>query len=262
MKRIHLFEFEDQSWFPDWIRVRMTRMLVVVHKLFGTAPHLAKLIDQSLEKSGATSIVDLCSGGGGPMIDVIDILKEEYGHEDLKLVLSDLYPDHSFAQQINEQNNPKLSYTTSSVDATNIDRNLKGLRTMICSLHHMRPTVAKAILQDAQEAMQPICVYEISDNSVPPTFLWWIGLPFNFIFALFVSPLARPMTWQQIVFTYLIPIIPICFAWDGTVSNTRTYTVSDMDELLEGFDSDNYQWEKGTIKSKGGNKLYLLGMPV
>ncbi len=68
MKRIHLFEFEDQSWFADWIRVRMTSMLGGVHRLFGTALHLVKLIDQSLGKSGASSIIDLCSGGSGPIL--------------------------------------------------------------------------------------------------------------------------------------------------------------------------------------------------
>jgi len=32
MKRIHLFEFEDFSWFPNWLRVRMTRLIVVMHR--------------------------------------------------------------------------------------------------------------------------------------------------------------------------------------------------------------------------------------
>jgi len=235
-------------------------MLVVVHKLFGTAPTLAKIIAETLEESGATTIVDLCSGGGGPMIEVIEILKNEYSQKDLKVILSDLYPDLIFAKKVNDLNDPNLSYTTNSVDAANIGRDQKGLRTMICSLHHMRPITAKAILQNAKEANQPICIYEISDNSIPPTLLWWIALPFNFIFALLVSPLARPMTWQQIVFTYLIPVIPLCFAWDGTVSNTRTYTWSDMDELLNGLHSDDYHWKKGIIKGKSGNKLYLLGL--
>lgn len=72
--------------------------------------------------------------------------------------------------------------------------------------------------------------------------------------------MARPFTWQQLLFTYLIPIIPICFAWDGAVSNARTYTLSDMELLLEGLESDDYTWEKGVIDGKS-KKLYLLGLP-
>jgi len=236
-------------------------MIVVVHRLLGTSQSLAAIVAKAIKKTGATSIVDLCSGSGGPMLEVVDLLKKDHGIEDLSIELTDLYPNKKMAQQINSQNNPNVRYTENPVDATNIDKNKKGLRTMICSLHHMKPEVAKEILKDAKEAHQPICIYEISDNSMPPTFLWWLALPFNFIFALVVSLMVRPMSWQQIVFTFLIPIIPICFAWDGAVSNTRTYTLNDMDELLEGLHADNYQWEKGSIKGKGGNKLYLLGLP-
>ena len=73
--------------------------------------------------------------------------------------------------------------------------------------------------------------------------------------------MARPMTVQQIVFTYLIPIIPLTFAWDGAVSNARTYTLKDMDMLLEGLESKDYLWEKGVVKGKS-KKVYLMGMPI
>jgi len=72
--------------------------------------------------------------------------------------------------------------------------------------------------------------------------------------------MVRPMTWQQLVFTYIIPIIPICFGWDGAISNARTYTLNDLDELLSGIKSNNYEWEKGIIEGKT-NQIYLLGLP-
>ena len=63
------------------------------------------------------------------------------------------------------------------------------------------------------------------------------------------------------IFTYLIPLIPITFAWDGAVSNARTYTLEDMDILLEDLESVSYAWEKGVIHGKS-KKLYLLGLPT
>ena len=48
MQRIHLFEFEDCPWFPDFLWVGMTRYLVAIHKILGTAPQLADVIKQAL----------------------------------------------------------------------------------------------------------------------------------------------------------------------------------------------------------------------
>ena len=78
----------------------------------------------------------------------------------------------------------------------------------------------------------------------------------------FVTPFIRPMTWQQLVFTYIPPFpLPLFIAWDGAVSNVRTYTMNDLEELLSDLQSDDYVWEKGTIKGKPGAKSYLLGYP-
>ena len=69
------------------------------------------------------------------------------------------------------------------------------------------------------------------------------------------------MSWQQIIFTYLIPILPFGFAWDGAVSNARTYTLSDLDELLVGLKDDGYIWEKGIVEGKIPS-MYLIGKPA
>lgn len=260
MKRIHLFEFEDFSWFPNWVRICMTRLIVVMHKILGTREELAELIAKILKETNSSNIIDLCSGSGGPMLDIVQILNKKHGLKNINLTLTDLYPDLATAKGINHQDGNKISYQTNPVNATNVDYAIAGLRTMVGSFHHMTPSNAKRILESSLKSRQPICIFEISDNSFP-IFLWWIALPINFMMCLFITPLVRPLTWQQIVFTYLIPIIPLCFAWDGAVSNARTYTLSDMDKLLEGLESEDYKWEKGLIKGKS-KKLYLLGLPV
>lgn len=260
MKRIHLFEFEDLSWFPNWLRKPMTRYVAAVHKVMDTSESIADLLAEVINHSKQNKIIDLCSGSGGPMIEVKEILAKKHGFKNLELSLSDLYPNLDTAKEINNDNDPSTKYIKESLDATNVDKEKKGIRTMLCSLHHMNPSTAKNILKNAKEAHQPICVFEISDNSAP-LFIAWIAIPIGFIMTLFITPFVRPMTWQQIVFTYFIPILPLLIGWDGGVSNMRTYTLKDMDELLEGLHSDNYEWKKGKIKGKGGNKLYLMGLP-
>ncbi|MGB1018089.1 MAG: hypothetical protein ACPGVH_03390 [Chitinophagales bacterium] len=258
MKRIHLFEIEDFSWFPHWMRTRLTRLINVMHRIIGTEKELTKLLKPLVEENESKLIVDLCSGSGGPMPDVVDNLIYKEDIEGLKLTLTDLYPDMSSAKKY--QKLDYVSYYTKPVNATNVKESLRGLRTMICSFHHMKPFDAKAILQSAQDDNTPIFIYEISDNSAP-IFLWWIAIPINFIMCLFITPFVKPLSWQQLVFTYLIPIIPLAFAWDGAVSNARTYTLSDLDELLEGLGSNKYKWEKGTVGDKI-KKVYLIGKPI
>jgi len=260
LKRIHLFEIEDQSWFPDWIRDCMTKLIVVMHGFFGTKDDLANLVAKVLKQNNSKKIIDLCSGGGGPMIDVMKVLEEKHGLKNIPLTLTDLYPNKEFANHINQQKNPNFTYQLDSVDATKISAKEKGLRTMICSFHHMRPKAARQILENAQNAQEPICIFEISDNSAP-IFAWIIAFPINFIMCLFVTLKVRPMTWQQIIFTYPIPIIPLCFAWDGAISNSRTYTIKDMETLIQSLPPSNYKWETGAIPGKPSAKLYLIGNP-
>jgi hypothetical protein len=61
----------------------------------------------------------------------------------------------------------------------------------------------------------------------------------------------------------VIPILPLIIAWDGVASNARTYTVSDLHELVADLQSDQYRWEIATIKAglAPGRMIYLLGLP-
>ena len=258
MKRIHLFEFEDQPWFPHWMRVRMTRLIVVMHRLLNTADEFADLLVEVIEKTGTKKILDLCSGSGGPMPEVIKSLEQKHGMKDVELTLSDLFPDLSAARKVNASETG-IRYLEKPINASNVPNELDGIRTLVGSFHHMEPEVAISILQDAVNNRKAICVIEISDNSAPKL-LWWIAFPVNIIMCLIVTPLVKPMSWQQLLFTYLIPIIPICFAWDGAVSNARTYTLDDLNVLLNQIDSSGYEWKKVVHKGKT-RKIFLTGTP-
>lgn len=259
MKRIHLFEFEDFQWFPNFLRICLTRYLLLIHKLFGSHPVIKKLLAKTLEETGQKKIIDLCSGSGGPMIKVHQELREE-DFPELELKLSDLYPNTPAAKRINSSDMKGVAYIEKPVDATHPQKELDGLRTMVCSFHHMTKDNAKAILKDAFDNKQPILIFEISDNSSPKA-LWWIGIPFNILMVLLLTPFVRPFSIQQLIFTYLVPVLPLAIAWDGAVSNARTYSQKDLDLLTSDLKSDDYVWEKGIVKGKG-NKLWLVGKPV
>lgn len=266
MKRIQLFEFEDQEWFPSWLRICMTKLIMVLHRLLGIGEILANLIAHTLIKTKATQIVDLGSGSGGAMPEVMKILHGFDKYKHVNLIMTDLYPDKDIVASFNKENNPSIKYNKSSVNATDIANAPKGLKTMINSFHHMDEKSARQLLKSAQESKQPLLIYEMAENNMP-LLLWWLLLPISlvilFLMVLFMTPFVKPLTWKQLVFTYLIPIIPICYAWDGQASLPRMYTLKDFDVLLEGLESDDYTWEKEVMFRKKGKKLgtYVLGMP-
>ncbi|CAL2090340.1 hypothetical protein [Tenacibaculum sp. 190524A02b] len=257
MKRVHLFEFEDLKWFPNWIRICMTRLITVMHKKFNTSEDMANLLAKLVKQTNRTKIIDLCSGSGGPMLDTISSLKNIHKIESIELLLTDLYPNLEDAKRINEQNN-HIHYRTNPLDATNIDNNIKGILTMVGSFHHMKPDLARKILIEVQNKKQPICIMEI--NKKFPIALWWLFIPLSAILCLFITPMVKPLTVKQIIFTYIIPIIPICFAWDAVITSGRIYRMEDLDILLKGLGNENYTWEKGIIEGKS-EKIYLIGCP-
>ena len=266
LKRIQLFEFEDFGWFPTWLRVCMTNLIVILQKMIGIPELLAKMIADILKSKNLDTIVDLGSGSGGAMPEVLASLHKINGLEEVSLIMTDLFPSPEMLKKFNSNTSDNISYLETSVDATNISTAPKGLKTMMNSFHHMRPTKARAILESAQRTHQPLLIYEMGDNNIP-LLIWWLLLPISLlvliIMVLFMTPFVKPLTWRQIVFTYLIPIIPICYAWDGQASLPRMYTLKDLELLLDGLGSENYTWEKGHAKKKNGKKqgTYLLGLP-
>ena len=66
-----------------------------------------------------------------------------------------------------------------------------------------------------------------------PAWLWWLAMPVGLLGAFFITPRIKPLSATQLVFTYVIPILPLLIAWDGAVSNARTYSQDDLRQLAD-----------------------------
>ena len=265
MKRIQLFEFADFSWFPSTIRSSMTKLIVVLQKMMGTPQVIANIVSGIKKAHPFSTIVDIGSGSGGVMPLVTEQLNQTDPKNPTSLLLTDLYPNKSFVESINNSANPHVSYSNESLDATNLNNTPEGLKTMINCFHHMPPDKARQILRSAQYNKQPLLIYELSENTIPLV-LWWLFLPISliilFIMVLFMTPFVKPLTWQQLLFTYIIPVIPIFYAWDGQTSMVRTYTFKDIETLLPN-PVENYSWKITQAKNIKGKKAgyYISGLP-
>jgi len=267
MKRIQLFEFEDFDWLPNVIRSGITSLIMVLHRMMGTSQLLANIISETRDKFDFDQIIDLGSGSGGPMIDTLNLLNESLPQDQkLQLLLTDKYPNADVVDRINNSTSSNIRYNSESVDASLLDEAPNGLKTMVASFHHMNPKNAKSILHSAELSNQPILIYEIAKNNVP-TLLWWLLLPLSLVILIIMSMImtvvVRPVRLSQLLFTFIIPIIPIIYAWDGQASLMRTYTFEDVRTMLPNPANDNYIWEIQDAYKQNGKKsgYYVLGYP-
>lgn len=253
MGRIHLFEFEDQKWFPSFLRNYGTDFLQFLSNKAKIYKPIIPILERGLTAYGKNTIIDLASGGGGGLLWLNEELLKT--HPDLKIVLTDYFPNRS-AFEYTKQQAPNFEYINTSIDARKVPESLKGLRTQFLSLHHFGPKDAQAILQNAVDSETPIAIFEAQERSFPSI----LAMVFSPISVWFTTPFIRPLKWGRLLFTYLIPIVPLFVLWDGVVSCLRTYSVDEMTALVEHLENkDSFNWEINRIKSGPGVVLYLLG---
>lgn len=253
MSRWHLIEIEDQQWCPDIVRDGATayiaRVVQLTGMLDGALPHLERLISAS----PGQSVIDLCSGSGGPAAQMVDGLRAR-GHQ-VSVHCTDLYPNQSSLKFMEEQSDG-LSFSTQPVDATAVPVDLVGPRTLFNAFHHFRPAQARGILEDAVRANQPIAVIELVGWHLP-TVLGLLGVPLG---VLALVPLLRPFRWQYLPLTYILPVLPAIVQFDGLVSCLRVYTPNELRELVVGLDS--FDWDIGHFDLRvPGKGTYLVGTP-
>ena len=255
MGRIHLFEFEDQEWFPGFLRNYGTDFLQFLSNKSRLFRPAIPVLEKGLERSRSDTIVDLGSGGGGGLIWLNEELSKSI--PGLQIWMTDLYPNVS-AFEFTKQKSGNFEYVSNPVDARDVPPDLKGLRTQFLSFHHFRPDDARKILQNAIDTKSSIAVFEGQERS----FASILAMIFSPISVLLTTPFIRPFKIGRIIFTYLIPIVPLFVLWDGIVSSLRTYSVEEMEDLISQLEGiEKYDFDIGRVPSGPGVILYLLATP-
>jgi hypothetical protein len=255
MPRLHLFEIEDQSWCPGIFRDLATDYLNFIQTRFALHRAMLSPLQDALQRSGATRVLDLCSGGGGPVLALYEALLSE--RTPVLLTLTDQYPNLGAFRRLSAQHPEGISYISHSVNATKVPRNLPGLRTLFNAFHHFAPESARAVLACAVEARQPIAIFEIPErrlSTILPLFL-------TPLFVAIATPLIRPFLWRRLFWTYIIPAVPFLCCWDGLVSQCRAYTLPELLDLTKGLDDYDWKAKQVSLGSTPGRLTYLVGIP-
>jgi hypothetical protein len=254
LPRLHLFEWEDQDFFPPFLRDALTNYLSLIWTMGGFYKRTIPILKQGLQDLPTPHITDLCSGGGGAIPLIHNELQKTF--PDISITLSDRYPNHKAFQILSNQSQGKISYLPEHTDARTIDTSSDTLRTMFLALHHFPPSDVQKILQSAIDSHTPIAIFEIQQRSIFDVLLMFIHIPLSMI----VLPLTKP-SWKQILCTYIIPIIPLCITWDGIVSTMRTYSHKELLSLTQSCVDSGYAWSYGHCSHPLHSISYFLGIP-
>jgi hypothetical protein len=252
---MQLFELEDLTWFPHTIRDFATDYLHFMGTWFALHKPIVPLLRAMLENSKTSCVVDLCSGGGGPLLAIYEALSAD--QINVHFLRTDKFPNIPAFQRLSSQYPSGFRYIADPIDATNVPENLVGLRTMFNAFHHFAPESALLVLENAVQMQQSIGIFEIPERSL----LMMIPFFFTPIFIALATPFIRPFRWERLLWTYGIPLIPLMCLWDGLVSTCRVFSVEEMLAMTQGF--RDYDWKADCIGIRGmaGHLTYLLGIP-
>ncbi len=234
MRRLHVPELEDEAWFPSALRDALTGFLRVSAERLHVFDDAAPVVRDLVERHRATQIVDLCSGGGGPLASILEKL------DGVEAVLTDLYPNVAAFEALERRFSGRLRGNRTSVDATDVPDSLEGVRTLFNAFHHFRPAQARRILEDAARKRRPLCILEVVERD-PATVAVIAGVP---LAVLALAPFSRP-TALQLALTYALPVIPLATGWDGLASCMRAYSLDELRALAAEVKTDRYRFTVG-----------------
>lgn len=259
MSRLHLFELEDQRWFPIGLRNLMTGTMQYAQIQFKIYEATVPLLVQILQHMQTNRVVDLCTGASGPWLSLQHALR--LLAPSVSVMLTDKYPNLPALEEASARSAISLEVMRQPVDALAVPTELAGVRTLFNAFHHFKPEEARAILKDAADHQAAICVFEMTERNLLGTLMLLPMLPLVSALAAFQM---RPITSKRLFWTFVIPLVPLLGIWDGIVSNLRTYTPQELETMAASLQARDYTWEAGMIPTPlpNGRITYLVGYPA
>ncbi len=258
MRRRHLVELHELSWFPEVWRDLLTDVMSWFAEVLRPYHPVADRLWGAMQACGARSIVDLCSGAGKAAFTVANELSALHNVE-VRVVLTDKFPNLPALRGLANEWPGRVVSVETPVEATDVPDELHGFRTLFTSFHHFREGTARRILAHAAERREGIGIFEYTERNL---LVWGSALLVTPLFVWLITPFIRPLSWRRVLWTYLLPVVPLLAVWDGLVSCLRTYSPTEMLALTPHPEVEGYRWEAGRLRSFGGCRItYLLGWP-
>lgn len=225
MKRKQVPQITGTKWFPTFLtRCVYEFMTWFVNKVNAAKPFMP-VIEEGLEHASRIVVIDKECGAGFETVDPLI---------DGKIGRVFVSAEHFKARE-------------------------EGLYLSVNSFHQFTAGEARDILEQVSNRRQPIVVVEGNNDSLWQVFGMTVIVPLTVILT---APFVKPFRIERIVFTYLIPILPLVTFIDGFLALFKLYAPEDLDELTSSIDIEGYYWRSGKLDNgRGGKIIYLIGYP-
>ncbi|KAK4133646.1 hypothetical protein BT67DRAFT_442566 [Trichocladium antarcticum] len=293
--RMHVFEIADFPWFPDFLRAYFQAALTAawtthIPILQDSSP--ARLVAYVLSTRlpgplGNYTIIDFCAGGGGPTPSIEHHLNhpgrrrgatqpsasDQKGQDEtappppIKFILTDLHPHpHLWAEAARQSAN--IEYVPYPVDAANVPGALverhrdggkkKVLRLFNLSFHHFDDALAMRILKgtvDGAQEGEGFGIFELQDRGIAGFLSCCLfGMATLMMAPYFALLWGEPLA---LLFTYVLPILPVVLVFDGWMSCLRTRTTDEVVALLKACGAEGGQEEIAKWEITSGSETFM-----
>ncbi|KAL5604350.1 hypothetical protein BROUX41_002322 [Berkeleyomyces rouxiae] len=280
--RMQVFEIDDQTWFPSFLRTYVQSALTVGWNtsipIVNTPPAsrvaASVLLSHLGSRISAYRFLDFCAGAGGPtpMIEAhINAELAARGQPRVPFVMTDLHPnvwgwERAVAEAAERERMRQrahggetqvmLSFESQSVDAAAAPRDLmqrwtrnggRVFRLFNLAFHHFDDTLARRILKNTVETSDGFAIFELQDRS----FSGFMTLVVLGIGMMLIAPFYA-LKWRApavLLFTYVLPILPFVVVFDGIMSAIRTRTPEEVELLLRTCGAKDAEEGKWIVKS-------------
>ncbi len=251
-KRLQLFEFLDLPWIGGWVRQSMLEYLnFLLYRMAQPYRGVEQILSRWASDGPKGFVLDMGSGGGGH-VDWLIRRADASGLPIPKFILSDLFPKANLPTWETIQSRhgiTKVGYVADPIDACAPEVSTIRLRSMFSIFHHLTPEQARQMLASACSDSDGILVAEGVRRAVLPAFMMAMLLPVY----MFVMPFAAPhFTARRLVFSCIIPIIPLMMTFDGVASVLRAYTADEIISLFPEGAQAKFEIKAHTFRSLGG----------
>jgi len=211
MRRIHWFEFGDQPWVPRFLRRYLHELLA--YQVGSIYAPVVPLLNRWIAEHNLQHMVDLASGAGGPWPALLPALDRPP-----QLTYTDQHP----------QQGPHWHPQSVDLLSPNTWPDSGGF-SLFTGLHHLRPQQVRDLFAAVASRQQPLFVAEFTERK-PRQIL---GMLLSPILVWVHTLQVRPRRLLRFLFTYLVPVVPLLYLWDGAVSHARSYTSEELAAMAE-----------------------------
>lgn len=266
LKRRQLIELHDMDWWPDLIREAEVEVLNLANRYTGFARALLPAFSSALRETGARTVLDLCSGAGGPVTLLLEELarpgREQEGEGERVLphvILTDLYPNVDPWRKLVERWPGLLRFVDRPVDATDIPADLEGdLVTVVNALHHFPPEMVEGMITEVVRRGSALFIAEAFPRDPLRATAYWPAL----VLAAAVNPfVCDRRRMGKALATFVVPVVMVAGVWDWVVSVLRIHRPEDLVEMGRAI-APHYDWSHGEAAfPPWGRAIFVFGRP-